>query len=298
MDPAVLVESATPSLALLFVAAFLSVIASLSLGALLVSRVPVHPLLAGLATGPLGLVLVALNQWSATAADPGDLGGSRVAVAGGVLVLLVTPFFAVVPSFLHLVMALGGALRDAPRRLLWILAGLLPLAAVVGLPVLGGYVVGNGFFEIAFLRVVPYAVLALLALPALAGGPARHASASSASAGLALVTFVGLSEASLRGAFYFLMLGRFSTLEDPVAREAFVLNARADLLAPVGPWVWGAFAAAAVFAVLAFVPVFRGEGPWHRALGLLWVPVAAVPLLVCDVPMSAWTALATALGGG
>lgn len=296
MDAATLIEHASPMMTIFLVMAFVSVIAGLSVGALLISRKAVHPVLAGACTGLLSLGLTVLCVWAATGADAGDIEASRSAVAGATGVLLIAPFFALAPAALHAIMTLGASLREGPRRLGFVLAGVVPALILVAAPAVGGYLTGNGFLPISMLRVVPYGALALLTLPALtAGGEGPSGPASSASASLSLLAFVGIGEASLRGAFAFLMQGRFGDLPDAVAREAFVINARAELLDPTLVWSWIAFAAAAVLAILAHVPAMRRPGGAHTAAGLLWIPLAALPLLLADVPVASWTALAQAL---
>lgn len=298
MDPATLTRLATPSLTILLVLTFLSVIAALSFGALLVSRKALSPALTGLSTGGLGLALLGLTLWAASSADPSSLEGSQAAVAAGTGVLLVVPFFGLASAFLHGVLCLGGALRDGPRRWAWVATGVLPGLALVGAPALGGWLVGNGFFELSLLRVVPYGLLVLLTLPALAAGGEEvggaAGAASSASASVSLLAYVALGEASLRGVFAFLMQGRFAGLPDAASREAFVVNARADLLDPILPWSWVAFGAAAVLVLLAHIPLLRRQGP-VAAAGLVWVPLMALPMLLADVPVSSWAALAAAM---
>jgi len=298
MDPSTLISHATPSLTLALLLTFLSVVGGLTLGALLVSRKALSPLLSGLALGPLALGLTAVVLWSGSSANASDLDAARTAVAGPMLCLLVAPFLAIVTAVLHGILALAGALRDGPRHWAWVGAAALPVLVAVLAPLVGGWVVGNGFFQVALLRVLPYGVLALLVLPALAAGGDQAGPASTASAGLCFVTFVGLGEASLRGVFAFLMQGRFAELPDAAARQALVDNARVDLLDPVVPWSWLAFGAAAAVAVLALVPVARRDkGGLGAAAGAVWILLAALPLLLADVPATAWRALARALGG-
>lgn len=297
MDPAALVQHATPALSLLLVLTFLCLVGGLSLGAMLVSRKRLGPWWTGLGLGPLAIGTVGLNLWSAASADPADLEASQIAVAGATVVLVVLPFFALVPAFFHAILALGGALRDEPRRWLYVGIGALPLAVVIGAPLLGGYLVGSGFFQISLLRVIPYTVVGLLVLPALAAGGEEAGPDASASAGLALVTFVGLGEASLRGVFAFLMMGRFASLPDAIAREAFVANARVELLLPALPWSWVAFGAAAVLAVVSLVPGLRRHNGWTSLVGLVWIAAASLPMVLTDVPPASWAALAQALGG-
>mgnify|MGYP004134225269 CR=1 FL=1 len=296
MDPSTLLQHATPSLSLALLLAFLSVVGGLTLGALLLGRRAVHPLLSGLALGPLALGITALVLWAGLSGDPADVDASRTAVAAPVVLLLVVPFFALLPALFHGGLALAGALREGPRQVVPVVISALPALVAVVAPIVGGLVVGNGFFEVSLLRVVPYALLALLVVPAMAGGGEQAGPTSSASAGLAFVTLVGLGEASLRGVFAFLMLGRFATLPDAPAREALVLNARATLLAPTVAWSWVAFVAAAVVAVVGIVVASRREGGASSAAGAVWILLAAVPMVLADVPTSAWSALAQALG--
>lgn len=295
MDPAALVQLAMPSLVILLVATFLSIIFGVGVGALLLSRKPVPAGISGGVMGLMALALIGVCGWASVIGSGAD--GPQIAVSSAVIALVVVPFFALVPASLHAIFALVGAVRDGPRRWGLVGAAVVPVAAVLALPIIGGVTVGSGFYELSWLRVIPYAGLALLTLPALAAGGEGVGRDAAATAGLAFAGFVGLTEASLRGVFWFLSFGRFLSLEDETARMALVDNASATLLSPSQPWSWATVGAALVVGVIALIPALRGPQKVGAWLGVVWLIVALLPMILATVPRSSWLAFAQALGG-
>ncbi|MFK7927646.1 MAG: hypothetical protein AB8H79_05635 [Myxococcota bacterium] len=291
MDPSTLVQQAIGSLTVSLVLTFLAVIASVTIGALLLGRRSVPPGVSGLVMGLPALSLLGLSVWAGWGVAPEN---ASSAVASGIFVLLVAPFFALVPALMHGLLVVGAGLRDGPRR--WARGGVAAglIVVVTGLPLAVGAWVGHGFFEIAWLRVLPYGLLGMLTALAMCGGPERTEAV--ASAGLAFCGFVGVSEAAVRGVFYFLALGRFNSLPDPESRLAMLQNAQADMLQPavLGSGLILVFALAV--GVLGLVPAVRRSPKPGSWAGSVWLLVFILPLLFADVSIAAWSALAQALG--
>jgi len=105
-----------------------------------------------------------------------------------------------------------------------------------------------------------------------------------------------MGEAAVRGVVFFLGRGRFGSLPDPVARLAMLQNAGTGMLYPAmwGSWVVLAFALGV--AVLAIVPALRRAPKPTYWAAFAWLFVSVLPMLLADVSLAAWTAMAQALG--
>jgi hypothetical protein len=295
MDQAAFLEAATPVLTGELVLALVSLVISTLVGVYVLTRGRVPPLIAGLGLAPLALGAPLLARWALTSSDPVH------AVFAGLAALLLAIFFVLPAALAHgLLTAVAGG-RGPGRRWALPLVALVPLALAVVLPAVGGLVVGQGTEAFGILRTVLYAPVALLLLPAMlasedgpsgrVGGPQA---AASASLGFALV--VGLGEASGRAMFWFTLLGSFSGLPTVARREALVQTVASDLAAPLLPWSLAAVAAACLVGAIGLIAAWRrGRKNVLVVLGAVWLPLAFVPLLVGDVPLSAWQALAAAL---
>ena len=129
MDQSLFIETVTPGLTALLVLTFVSVIVGVFIGVRALTHGRTVPLLGGVVVGPLGLAALGLSRWALSIGVVDEETAWRV-VFGVVGPLLLVPFFAVVPAFLHGILAAVAGGRG-PNRRWWV-----PAVAVA--PMVGG----------------------------------------------------------------------------------------------------------------------------------------------------------------
>ena len=293
MDQAALVQAMIPALSVMLVITLLSVIAAVVLGVLVWTRSRTPALLSGLALGllPLGIAVLALIPVK------GPPTFSQAWAFGPAILGI---FAVLLPALLHLAGTAAAGASRGPRTL-WVPAvATAGVVVVAALPSVAASMVGEGqFTALGGFRTVVYGLAGLLLLPALLAGDPDEAAGpeASAAAGLSYVTVVGLGEAAVRSIFGFVLLGAFAATRTPDKRMELVDTVIADLLAPLTPWSWATFAVAAVVAALAVVPALRtgGSRAALSGLGLVWVGIAALPLLLAGPDRDTWRGWSTAV---
>lgn len=284
MDQVVFMEANALPWSALVAAALLSLLGAVVVLIAILTGSRVHPLLAGLGTGPLVLGIAVSIRVLPLALSPVD----SVYVAAGLC--LMAPVLVGGVGLIHGGLAgLAGSWRS-PRS--WGPAlgiGALGLGVAV-VPILGGLVVGGGTLPFGIVRAIFYALLALLLIPALArGGAEDHASPEAgASAGLAFAAVVGAIEAGVRGVNWFFLAPALASLPTLSERLEALAVSQELVLRPSLVWHWITVLLAVGVALASVALLARTRGRLVLWLGALWLLVGPAALLLGDLSPSTW----------
>ena len=186
-----------------------------------------------------------------------------------VLALVIGP----VTGLFLLLLAANGVL-GSPRRIPWLVVGLVLAIAVAATTIAGGYAYENPPF--AWVRGVAYAAYgSLVAVAMLMGNPDKSASPEAvATAGPVFLLFVAAGETAERSLAQLLMVLGLPSLK-PSLREEFI-DICLRQVQPEVNWYFASMGAALLFALVAIGSALRGDTKRKLTIAsaLLWLAVA------------------------
>ncbi|MBT3220998.1 MAG: hypothetical protein HN348_18085 [Proteobacteria bacterium] len=264
-----------PGLFWLLLSCGLGFILSLVFGILLIQNKKLPPALTLSATGVPILVGISVAQFSLWG-WPGD--GTMEAMQSSMAISLgcrLVLFLVIAPvTGLYLLFLAANGLLGSPRRIPWLVVGIILAIAVAATTVTGGYFYENPIF--AWVRGVIYVAYGVLvAVAMLRGDPDKSASPeAAATAGPVFLFFVAAGETAERSLAQLLMVLGLPSLK-PSIREEFI-DVCLQMVEPEVSWYFASMGVAALFALVAVASALHGDGKRKLTIAsaLLWFAVA------------------------